>query len=77
MTRRTIGHYFQRNRSMLQFLTYVELSRSVAAILEMPQYKAYQKILAHLYWYCCGKSPAVNKLCTIHSKNGLSCPTTM
>ena len=30
---------------MFQFLTHVELSRSMAAILEMPQYVAYQKML--------------------------------
>ena len=34
---------------MFQFLTHVELSRSMAAILEMPQYVAYQKIVAHTY----------------------------
>ena len=28
---------------MFQFLTHVELSRSTTAILEMPQYVAYQK----------------------------------
>ena len=33
---------FQRYRSMFQFLIYVKLSRSMAAILEMPQYVAYQ-----------------------------------
>ena len=31
---------------MFQFLTHVELSRSMAAILEIPQYVAYQKIVA-------------------------------
>ena len=31
---------------MFQFLTHVELSRSMAAILEMPQYVAYQEIVA-------------------------------
>ena len=30
-----------------QFLTHVELSRSMAAILEMPQYVAYQKNVAY------------------------------
>ena len=34
---------------MFQLLTHVELSRSVAAILEMLQYVAYQKIVAHIY----------------------------
>ena len=32
---------------MFQFLTHVELSRSMAAILEMPQYVAYQKNVAY------------------------------
>ena len=62
---------------MFQFLTHVELSKSMAAILEMPQYVAYQKTVAHIYLYYCGKSPAFNKMCTIHSKNGLGCPITM
>ena len=31
---------------MFQFLTHVELSRSMVAILEMPQYVAYQKNVA-------------------------------
>ena len=31
------------DQSMFQFLTYVELSRSMAAILEMPQYVAFSK----------------------------------
>ena len=34
-TRQTIWHYFQRNQSMFQYLTHVELSRSMAAILDM------------------------------------------
>ena len=49
MTRQTSYHYIQRNRSMFQFLTHVELSRSMVAILEMPQYVAYQKIVTHTY----------------------------
>ena len=40
---KTIWHYFQRNRSILQFLTHVELSTSKATILEMPRYVAYQQ----------------------------------
>ena len=32
--------------NMFQFLTHVEFSRSMAAILEMPQYVAYQKNVA-------------------------------
>ena len=53
---------------MFQFLTHVELSRSMAAILEMPQYVAYQKIVVHIDKYYCGKFPAFNKMCTIHSQ---------
>ena len=34
---------------MFQFLTHVELSRSMAAILEMPQYVAYQKNVAFAF----------------------------
>ena len=37
----TLLHYFQRNWGMFQFLTHVEISRSMTAILEMPQYVAY------------------------------------
>ena len=43
MTGQTILPYFQINRSMSQFLTHMEPSRSIAAILEMPQCVAYQK----------------------------------
>ena len=41
--RQSIWRYFQKNQSMFQFLTLVEISRSMAAILEMSQYVAYQK----------------------------------
>ena len=34
---------------MFQFLTDVELSRSMAAILEMPQYVAYQKNVVYAF----------------------------
>ena len=50
MTRQTIWYYFQKNRGMFQFLTHVELSRSMAAILEMPQYVAYQKNVVYAFY---------------------------
>ena len=53
MTRQTIWHYFQRNRSMFQFLTHVELSMWMVAILEMPQYMAYQKHVAYAFIKLC------------------------
>ena len=65
MTRQTIWHYFQRNRSMFQFLTHVELSRSMAAILEMPQYVAYQKNVAFALFTLSTKSHTFNRYCTI------------
>ena len=34
---------------MFQFLSHVELSRSMAAILEMPQYVAYQKNVVYAF----------------------------
>ena len=40
----TLRYYFQRNRSIFQFLTHVELQKLMAAILEMPQYLTYHKI---------------------------------
>ena len=64
-TRQTIWHYFQRNRSMFQFLTHVELSRSIAAILEMPQYVAYQKNVAFALFALSTKSHTFNRYCTI------------
>ena len=72
MTRQTIWHCFQRNRSMFQFLTHVELSRSMAAILEMPQYVAYQKNVVYAFIKLRAKSHSFNILCTM---DGLSCPT--
>ena len=57
---------------MFQFLTRVELSRSMAAILEMPQYVAYQKNVIYAFIKLSAKSHSFNNLCTI---DGLSCPT--
>ena len=72
MTRQTIWHYLQRNRSMFQFSTHMELSRSMAAILEMPQYVAYQKNVVYAFIKLSAKSHSFNILCTM---DGLSCPT--
>ena len=57
---------------MFQFLTHVELSRSMAAILEMPQYVAYQKNVVYAFIKLSAKSHSFNILCTM---NGFSCPT--
>ena len=72
MTRQTIWHCFQRNRSMFRFLTHVELSRSMAAILERPQYVAYQKNVVYTFIKLSAKSHSFNILCIM---DGLSCPT--
>ena len=37
---------------MFQFLTHMELSRSMTAILEMPQYVAYQENVAYALIAC-------------------------
>ena len=58
---------------MFQFLTHVELPRSMAAILEMPQYVAYQKNVVYAFIKLSAKSHTFNILCTM---DGLSCPTT-
>ena len=50
---------------MFQFLTHVELSRSMAAILEMPQYVAYQKNVAFAFMKLSAKSHSFNILCTM------------
>ena len=50
---------------MFQFLTHVELSRSMAAILEMPQYVAYQKNVAFALFTVSTKSHTFNRYCTI------------
>ena len=57
---------------MIQFLTHVELSRSMAAILEMPQYVAYRKNVVYAFIKLSVKSHSFNNLCTM---DGLSCPT--
>ena len=72
MTRQTIWHYFQRNQSMFQFLTHIDLSRSMAAIWEMPQSVAYQKNVAYAFIKLSAKSHSFNILCTM---DVLSCPT--
>ena len=50
----------------------VELSRSMAAILEMPQYVAYQKNVIYAFIKLSAKSHSFNILFTM---DGLSCPT--
>ena len=57
---------------MFQFLTHVEPSRSMAAILEMPQYVAYQKNVVYASIKLSAKSHSFNILRTM---DGLSCPT--
>ena len=57
---------------MFQVLTHVELSRSMAAILEMPQYVAYQKKVVYAFIKLSAKSHSFNILRTM---DGLSCPT--
>ena len=59
---------------MFQFSTHMERSRSMAAILEMPQYVAYQKNVVYAFIKLSAKSHSFNILCTM---DGLSCPTTM
>ena len=57
---------------MFQFLTHVELSRLMVAILEMPQYVAYQKNVVYAFIKLSAKSHSFNSLRTM---GGLSCPT--
>ena len=45
---------------MFQFSTHMELSRSMAAILEMPQYVAYQKNVVYTFIKLCAKSHSFN-----------------
>ena len=45
---------------------------SMAAILEMPQYVAYQKNVVYAFIKLSAKSRSFNILCTM---DGLSCPT--
>ena len=49
---------------MFQFFTHVELSRSMAAILEMPQYVIYQKNVAYAFITLSAKSHSFNILRT-------------
>ena len=65
MIRQKFKHSFQRNRSMFQFLIHVELSRSMAAILEMPQYVAHQKNVAYAFIKLSAKSHSFNIFCTM------------
>ena len=58
---------------MFQFLTHVELSRSMAVIFEMPQYVAYLNYIAYGVIKLVTKPHSFNILCTI---DVLSCPTT-
>ena len=57
---------------MFQLLTHVELSRSMAAILEMPQYVSHQKNAVYAFIKLSAKSHSFNILRTM---DGLSCPT--
>ena len=57
---------------MFQFLTHVELSRSMVAFLEMPQYVAYEKNVVYAFIKLSAKSHSFDNLCTM---DGLSCPT--
>ena len=57
---------------MFQFLTHVELSRSMAAILEMPQYVAYQKNAVSTFIRLSAK---VHRFNILRTMDGLSCPT--
>ena len=50
---------------MFKFLTHVELSRSMAAILEMPQYVAYQKNVAFALFTLATKSHNFHRYRTI------------
>ena len=45
---------------MFQFLTHVELSRSMAATLEMPHYVAYQKTVVYAFIKLSAKSHSFN-----------------
>ena len=50
---------------MFQFLTRVELSKSMTAILEVPQYVAYQKNVAYALFTLSTKSHNFNKYRTM------------
>ena len=51
--------------SMFQFLTHVELLRSMATILEVPQYVAYQENVSLAFVKLGAKSDCFNTLCTM------------
>ena len=55
---------------MFQFLTHAELSRSMAAILEMPQYVAYQKNVAYALFTFFTKFYTFNRYGTIMPRSG-------
>ena len=50
---------------MFQFLTHAELSWSMAAILEMPQYAAYYKDVAYASFTFSTVSQTFNRYCTM------------
>ena len=54
---------------MFQLLTHVELSRSKAAILEMPQYVAYQKHVPYALFTLSTKSYTLNRYCIIRRRS--------
>ena len=62
--------FSEKSGSMFQFLTHVELSRSMVAILEMPQYVAYQKNVAYALFTLSTKSHTFNRYCTIMPLSG-------
>ena len=55
---------------MFQFLTHVELTMLMAAILEMPQYVAYQKNVTYAFFILFTKSHTFNRYCTIMQLSG-------
>ena len=55
---------------MFQFLTHVKLSRSMAAILEIPQYVAYQKNVAYALFTLSTKSLTFDRYCTMMPLSG-------
>ena len=57
---------------MFQFLTPVELSRSMAAIFEIPQYMAYQKNVAYDFIKL---STQFHNFNILYTTDVLSCPT--
>ena len=62
-------------KSDVSILTHVELSRSMATIVEMPQYVAFQqKNVVYTFIKLSAKSHSFNIL---HTIDGLNCPTTM